>query len=495
MSADSPTLHPHLNVATLRQLYKQRRSEEIGSTGLVRYGDTVDEEWLHQLRGVRGVRIFREMQDNDATIGASLYSISSLIRQVDWTVQRAHEGKGAEEAAVFLEECLVDMSHTMADFWAEVLSMLPFGWSYFEKVFKTRDGRHPLDPTRNSRFDDGRIGWREIAIRAQETLDGWEFDDDGGIRGMYQSAAPNFNRVFLPIEKCLLFRPDLNKNNPEGRSLLRNAFRSWFFLKRIQEIEAIGIERDLVGLPVIELPHAYMNPKDPEKTKARNAYATLLQQIRRNQHEGVLFPSETTEDGTPSGYKLRLLSTGGSRQMDPGAVALRYQKDISMTLLTQFLFLGMDKAGSFALSSNMTDLFAVSLGAILDTLEETFDRFAVRELMSINGFPEEDWPRYEHGDVERIDAEKLANTLKTLSDGGFLTPDPSLEEHIRGEMQVPPMPEDADVGDDDEEALMNATPPPAVSSTPDVSNAEDTEAEDVDDAMEGVSRPEQDVTA
>jgi hypothetical protein len=34
-----------------------------------------------------------------------------------------------------------------------------------------------------------------------------------------------------------------------GRSILRNAVRSWWLLKRIQEHEAIGIERDLPGFP------------------------------------------------------------------------------------------------------------------------------------------------------------------------------------------------------------------------------------------------------
>ena len=57
------------------------------------------------------------------------------------------------------------------------------------------------------------------------------------------------------MEKCLLFRTQTHKNNPEGRSILRNAYRSWYFKKRIEEIEGVGIERDLAGIPI-----AYVDP-------------------------------------------------------------------------------------------------------------------------------------------------------------------------------------------------------------------------------------------
>lgn len=58
----------------------------------------------------------------------------------------------------------------------------------------------------------------------------------------------------IPMSKAMLFRTESVKDNPEGRSILRNAYRSWYFKRRIQEIEAIGIERDLAGLPVIHAP-------------------------------------------------------------------------------------------------------------------------------------------------------------------------------------------------------------------------------------------------
>ena len=62
-----------------------------------------------------------------------------------------------------------------------------------------------------------------------------------GIAGTKQMAPPKYRRTYLDMkaDELLLFRTISNRGNPEGRSIYRNAWRSWVFLKRIQEFEAI----------------------------------------------------------------------------------------------------------------------------------------------------------------------------------------------------------------------------------------------------------------
>jgi hypothetical protein len=432
-----------MTAANVSEIKKEEKPNliEIGYTGLDRSGGDVLEEFHKSLSGTSGIKVYREMRDNDSTIGASIYLIDSIIRQVDWRVERG-TGPRAEEAAVFLESCLIDMSHTWEDFLSEVMSMMWFGWSYFEKIYKIRGG-DSNDPTKRSRFNDGKIGWRKIPIRAQETLDQWLFDEDGGIKGMYQVAAPDFVRVFIPIEKSVLFRTSLAKNNPEGRSMLRNAYRSWFFLKRIQEIEAIGIERDLVGLPMLQLPEAYFDASaTPAKKAALRQFTQLLQQLRRGEHEGLALPSELDRDGKPTGYKFSLVSTGGSRQIHTGNVIERYEKRIAMSLLTQFLFLGMDRVGSQSLSGDMTGIFTTAIGSLLTSIESTFNRFCVSELMKLNGFDAESWPAMKAGEIQREDMRPLAEMILKLVDAGTLTPDSAIEDFLRGELGLPERIED-----------------------------------------------------
>ena len=409
---------------------KASSSKEIGSTGLERSGGYIDEEFLVQLKGIRGVRAMREMSDNNAVVGASFNMMKWLMRSVDWKVVPVDGTPQAMEDARHYEQVLGDMSHTFSDYVTEAMSMLTFGFTPFEKVYKRRAA--------------GRFGIRKLAIRAQETLDQREFDKNGGLRGMWQSTSTNFQRIFIPVEKMVLHRTESHKNNPEGRSLLRSAYRSWYFLKRLQELEAIGIEKDAVGMPVILLPEEYLDENaSDEKKAAVESFRTLLEQLRRNSQEGILFPWEVDTDGNPTGFKLKLLESGGPRQIDPANAILRYEKRIAMVLQTGILFMGLDKLGSFALSSNMTNLLATALGAILDAFEETHHRFVTVELFELNGVPKERAPRLKHGDIERRNLKEVADALGKLAENGFITPDDPTEASLRAEAGLPPRHEES----------------------------------------------------
>ena len=74
---------------------------ELSVTGLKRSAGTISEEFLPNLTGERGLRALREMRDNDPVIGAVLYAIEMLLRNVTWRV----EGDDDEQAE-FLESCL-----------------------------------------------------------------------------------------------------------------------------------------------------------------------------------------------------------------------------------------------------------------------------------------------------------------------------------------------------------------------------------------------------
>ena len=411
---------------------------ELGQTGLKQAGGIIDAEWLNQLKGIRGVRAYTEMRDNDAVVGAILYAIESLIRQVEWTVRPADDSDAALDAARFLEECVEDMSNDWESFISETLSMLVFGFAPFEICYKVRGGDSE-DVTRRSKYNDGRIGWRKFSIRGQDTIAKWIFDEDGVVSGMVQRV--DFDEVVIPIEKLLLFVTKNERGNPQGRSLLRNAFRSWYFLKRFQEIEAIGVERDLAGLPVLQVPPQIMTSKATTAERAlRNELESIIQQIRRDEREGVILPAELDRDGKPTGFKLSLLSSGGSRQMNTDQIIRRYESRIAMSVLAEFILLGSDAHGSFALASSKTALFATSLRAILESMAATLNRFAVDRLFAYN--PEFDQtllPRFTYGDIEDRPLDEISSFLTQMTNVGLITPDAGLEEVLRENAGLPPL--------------------------------------------------------
>lgn len=411
----------------------------IGSTGLNRYGkrSAVYEEYNPHLRSdSESTRIFNEMSSNDPIVGAILYAIESLFRQMQWRVEPASGEPLAVEMSEFLESCIEDMSHTWNDFLSEVLTMLVHGWSYFETVYKIRKPGQ-------SKHTDGKIGIRKLSIRSQETLSNWEFDDDGGIRGMWQNAPPTYETVFLPIEKCLLFRVRSNKNNPQGRTggILRNAYRSWYFLKKIQEIEAIGIQRDLTGYPVIYAPQEVLAASGSTPEAATLASLKhLVQNIRRDENEGALMPPKTDRDGNPTGYGIELLTTGGSRVFNTNEIIRRYETRISQSILADFIMLGQEGVGSFALSSDKTRMFGLSIGSMRDSILDVLNRFLIPRLMEVNSWSDASlYPSFRAADVETPSLTEISQYVAQLTSVGAMQVGPKLQRKL---LEIGKLPEE-----------------------------------------------------
>ena len=55
---------------------------EVGRTGLRAWGGILDEEFMRELRGTNGIKIFREMSKNEAVVGASLFAYTTLAKEV-----------------------------------------------------------------------------------------------------------------------------------------------------------------------------------------------------------------------------------------------------------------------------------------------------------------------------------------------------------------------------------------------------------------------------
>ncbi len=406
--------------------------KEIGRLGQKRYGGFFYEEFLKDLQGKKGVEVYREMSENDDVIGAILYTVEMLIRQAPWTVQPGGSSPKDEEAAEFIYECMDDMQDTWTDTISEILSFLTYGWSAHELVYKRRAGKS-RDPKLNSKYSDGLIGWQKIPIRAQETLWEWLYDDADNLMGMAQMPPPNFEIIKIPIEKLMIFRTKSRKGSPEGKSILRNAYRSWYFKRRIQEIEGIGIERDLAGFPTLTAPEGMniWDEDDPDMAAIRVAADRIVQNIRRDSLEGL---------SMPAGWELKLLSTGGRRQFDTNAIIERYDTRIAMTVLADFVLLGHQQVGSFALSSDKTELFAMAVGAYLDIICETFNNKAIPALIDLNGEHFNgisDYPTLEHGDIETPDIQALASYIKDMTGVGVLIPDEGIEDFVRGAAGLP----------------------------------------------------------
>lgn len=416
---------------------------EVGTTGLKRSNGYIVEEFLRELQGLRGVRIYREMSQNDAVVGAILFAIEMLLRQVSWRVDPADQSQLAAAHADLVRGMLFkDMSQSWAMVLSDILSFLVYGWSYHELVYKRRLGSQPpADRARDpawapSRYNDGLIGWRKWPVRSQDTLLRWDFDTTGGVKGLWQQDPVRPMTVLIPMEKALLFRGFGARGNPEGRSILRTAYAAWYYKTHISRIEGIGIERDLAGLPVAKVPAQLLSANASTGEKAQlTEIKKIVTTIRRDEQEGIVWPLVYDQQGNEL-YKLELLSTGGTRQFDVDKVVQRYDVRITQAVLADTLMLGHAIIGNRSLGEEKDGLFSMALSGLLDALVDVINRHAIPRVWTLNALPQETMPSLSHGKVRRVDFDKFTQGVLRLSQAGIVF-SAADEAHIRAETNFP----------------------------------------------------------
>lgn len=402
--------------------------KEIGTTGLRENSGAIYEEFLPKLQWPRAGAIYQEMSYNDPVITAILLCSRQLIRNVEWSVEAASKSEADQEAKEFLESCMNDMSHTWSAFIDDLMSFFEYGWSYMELVYKKRNGNK--SKTGSSKYNDNRIGWRKISGRAQTTLHSWDIDEYGIIRGMRQYTSNNI--VYIPIEKALLFRTTTARNNPEGKSFLRGAYRPWYFKKHIEEVEGIGIERDLAGLPVITAPPGIdlFDKNNPKAVETKNDALKLVSSIRRDKNEGIVLSD---------GWKIDLLSSSSARQFDTNSTINRHDQRIAITMLSDIVMMGGDKVGSFALAKTKESMLAAALDAQLANVLDILNEIAVPRLFALNTFTGlSGLPKFKVTSVISPNLTELGNFIKALSGAKMpLFPDIDLENYLRRLVNFP----------------------------------------------------------
>jgi hypothetical protein len=396
----------------LRELLLER-----GTSGLRRAGGFVREDLLVELSGLQGVRKYKEMRDNSPVIGACLFAIEMLMRNVKWRVQPVDTSAEAQHYADLLHGMLFeDVELPWSLLLSEILSFLPFGWSLFELVLKRRQGPDPPPLPDGSlglpsKFHDGLLGVGKIAPRPQDTLLRWEFDATGGLLGMHQLDPWMGRQAYLPYEKCLLFRPTSYKQSPEGRSVLRAAYRSHYMVTHIENTEAVGIERDLAGLPVFGTPPQWwLSSATPEEVAQLELVRRIGRNIRQDEQACLVYPLIYDAAGNEL-FKFSLASSGGAKAINTDDIIQRYELRITQSLLSDMLFLGHEDVGSFALASSKTTTHAMSLGGYNTAIKDELNRRLVPLLWRLNALPPALQPTIDHGDVETVDLTELARFM------------------------------------------------------------------------------------
>lgn len=386
------------------------------------------------------------MRKSDAQVFATLLAMELPIRATKWSVQPAVNDEGEtgdqeHEIADFVQKALFEkMELAFDDFLREALTMLPFGFSIFEKVW-TSDGQN--------------VWLKKLATRKQTSIYRWQQDDGtAGIQQILpQPAVEGVNKdsnvTSIPAEKLLIFSFRREGDNYAGTSVLRSAYKSFYIKDSLYKFDSVRHERQSVGIPVIYLPD---NATPEDKAEAFQ----IVTNIRSTEQSGIVMPGPKS-----AGWEFEFADTKASQSTNLFESIKHHNREIAKNILAQFLELGDTQSGSKALSEDQSDLFLLSLGAVAKQIADTINRFIIPELVNYNFDNVTNFPKLKFEKLGSVDYQKIATILSTLAGSEILKPDEDLEDYVRELLDLPARMETPE-GEEPPEAVSEGEDPEAI---------------------------------
>jgi hypothetical protein len=380
---------------------------ELGGTSTSPWLDWLRVDYNPDLRGQAGLRNYDKMRRNDGTVRGTLRLIKTPILSARWYVQPATQSTRDKNAAQFIENCLFKyMSTSFPQFLTEALLMLDYGYYPFEKVFRID---HPDAP--------GKVVWKKLAPRHPLDVLTWNYDENGGPDGIEvpnpREPTTSFNTsIPIPIDKLLVFTFDREAGNIEGMSVLRSAYKHWYYKEQLYKIDAIQKERHGIGIPIIVLP--------PNFTKGDKDLAEKIgRNLRTNERAHVVLPPN---------WDINFAKLEG-QHVDALKSADHHDGQIRANILGEWMKMGG--------SDEQQGVFLKSTRYIADIITDVFNKYAIPQLIDYNfsrvGYPELRARRI----GESADWRTLSFAVRNMVGSGIIVPDDPLEDAMREEMDLP----------------------------------------------------------
>jgi hypothetical protein len=379
---------------------------ELGQTGISKWSSFAREEYNPELRDRLGLQKYDRMRRGDGSVRASLRIVKSPILGATWFMQPFDETEESRNIAQFIWRCLMDfpsqMWHQML--W-ESLLMLDFGYYLFEKVYDFKEVK----------VGDGterRVVYKKLGPRHPLDVVEWHFDRNGGPKSvdLYDE-----DKVTIAIEKLAVFTFDQEAGDIRGISLLRSAYKHWYFKENLYKIDAIQKERHGIGIPVIKLPPGFTN-------KDKQLAQELGMNLRTNEKAHVVLPPL---------FELEFAKLEGQR-VDALASAKHHTEMIFQNVLAQAIY-----AAAEGDAQSMMELFYKSTRYIADLVRGVLNKYCIPYLVQAN------WghDRYPELKVRRLgdtaEARTVSFALRNLVGAGIIRPDDDLEDWSREIVDAP----------------------------------------------------------
>lgn len=418
---------------------------EIGYTGQAMNSYWIQSEARRELQFPYSIKTYNKMMYNSSVI-AALKLVKTFFSRVEWSVIPFSEQSVHKKRAEFVTQCMDDMDSTWIQFIQEVSSVVPYGFSFHEIVARRRYRAE------GSKHNDGFVGIKNLPIRSQDSIVEFLYDSEGRyLTGIKQSvmpvlsssnvgsltSTPSYTPVEIPISKMLHFRTDSYKDSPVGVSCLNGCYETWKWLNVFREIEAIGVSRNMSGVPHFELPPEYMDVNaSPDKKAVYEMCKRIITNMSNGEQAGLITPVFYDDQGKKL-FDFSLLTATGGSGVDTGSIITRYTNELYQALFSDILQMGSSKAGSNALAENKTSLVEMMVDLRLREITDVLNNKLIPFIFEQNGWDLGKLPKFKYGSILKPDIGVIAKAIQQISAVGLMEIDRPLLNFICGLLGLP----------------------------------------------------------
>jgi hypothetical protein len=318
-----------------------------------------------------------------------------------------------------------DMSTTFNSFVLNSVTMAEYGFALSEIVLKKRNGKTDNAMT-SSLYDDGLFGIAKLAPRWQNSITKWDIDNNGNIENVYQKG--DFaNDIKIPYKKVLHFVMNGYNGNPEGESVLRGTFSSYYNKKNIERIQRETFERGFSGILDIQVPPRYLSKKilSNEALEVRKNLEAFMKNVKQGKEAGIIRPFSKD-------FVIELIQGKTGTGLDPDKMIDRYNTEIVLCLLSDS-FMGKSKVYQGASGEQTkTKLYKSFIGIILDEIKEQVNKKLIPMLFEVNNLDAELMPYLDYGNLDDLDLQAVSWFIQSVAKtaGPLITPTYELNNYL-----------------------------------------------------------------
>ena len=446
---------------------KAKPTKWSGAPGFAVYGGYVDEAERdveladHDSR----YRTFQSILVNTSIVAASVRYYLNLVGRVAWSYTPSDD----DADGMYAERIEEMFTRDLRTPWHLVV----------RRASMYRFYGHAVQEWLMQRRADGWLAYVRIRSRPQHTIERWDVDiESGDVLGFIQQRSQDSAYLYIPREKVLYLVDDALSDSPTGVGVLRHLVPTVHRLRRYEQLEGFGFERDLRNIPVGRLPFDAQRQAgesgelSEEQAKAINKPILDFLQNHTIGDSPLAVTMDSApyegESGSPSSvpqYDVSLLSGSQSGLSDMGRAIERVNVEMARILGTEQLFLGT-QSGSYALSRDKTEQFHLMIESALTDLRDAVMVDLIERVFRINGWPMEMMPEPSTESVRPVVVEEIVASLRDIAMAGVpLASDDPVVNQLRDMMGVEHAPEmgeldtlvrrmASDDGDDDEDEMV-----------------------------------------